>query len=177
MTDPQVERKTPETSRVMAILHEISILGGLTEEQLAEVLKLFGSVNYRAGDRIFEQGESPSNIYVIVSGHVKIVVGIDTEPMELVEYGCGQCFGETSALGIQPHSATAVAVDDAELLVLSNRALHHLFNSDPKTFGLLILNIAREACRRLHKTDQILLHYAAAKAGVHGRQNSDTIVS
>jgi hypothetical protein len=28
---------------------------------------------------------------------------------------------------------------------------------------MLILNIAREACRRLHKTDEILLHYVLRK--------------
>ena len=59
-------------------------------------------------------------------------------------------------------SATALAVEDTELMVLSQRALHSLHKDDPDLFGLLVLNIAREACRRLHKTDQTFLHYAAA---------------
>jgi len=79
----------------------------------------------------------------------------------LVVYGVGRCFGETSAIGILPHSASAVAVEDTELIVLSTRALHRLYLEDTKLFGMLILNIAREACRRLHRTDEILLHYAA----------------
>lgn len=145
---------------VVPILNDISILGGLSEAQLH---KVFGKLTYKtckAGDRVFRQGDSPNNIYVVRSGTVKIVVDMDTEPLELVEFGVGQCFGETSALGILPHAASAIVVEDAELLVLSREALYELYNEDPSLFGLLILNIAREACRRLHKTDEILLHYS-----------------
>ena len=53
----------------------------------------------------------------------------------------------------------------ADLVVLPASALHTLFEQDAKLFGMLILNIAREACRRLHKTDEILLHYAEEHRG------------
>ena len=66
---------------------------------------------------------------------------------------------------ILPHSATALVVEDAELLVLSQEALRTLYREDAPLFGLLILNIAREACRRLQKTDEILLHYAKPEKG------------
>ncbi len=75
----------------------------------------------------------------------------------------GDCFGETAAIGIQPHSASALAVEDTELIVLSRAALLSIFDSDKELFGMLILNIAREACRRLHKSDEIFLHYVRAK--------------
>jgi CRP/FNR family transcriptional regulator, cyclic AMP receptor protein len=151
----------PDLAGVFPILHKISLLGGLSDTQLGSVLSRLESARYRAGERVFTQGETPSHIYIIVSGRVKIVVDIDENPLAIVEYGPGQCFGETSAIGIQPHSATAAVVEDAELAVLSTSALHAIFKEDPVLFGLLVLNIAREACRRLHKTDQILLHYAA----------------
>ena len=66
-------------------------------------------------------------------------------------------------IGIQPHAATAITVDDTELIVLSRNALLSLLKSDLELFSILILNIAREACRRLHKTDEILLHYVLRK--------------
>jgi hypothetical protein len=46
-----------------------------------------------------------------------------------------------------------------ELIVLSRRALLSIYQSDKKLFSLLILNIAREASRRLHRTEEIMLHY------------------
>jgi CRP-like cAMP-binding protein len=75
----------------------------------------------------------------------------------------GQCFGETSVIGIQPHAATAISVKDTELIVLSRKALLSLFKINLELFSILILNIAREACRRLHKTDEILIHYVLRK--------------
>jgi len=54
-------------------------------------------------------------------------------------------------------------MEDTKLIALSRNALLSLFKSDLELFSILILNIAREACRRLHKTDEILLHYVLKK--------------
>jgi CRP-like cAMP-binding protein len=94
---------------------------------------------------------------------VKLVINEKSDPLELIVFGEGQCFGETSVIGIQPHAATAIAVEDTELIVLSRNALLSLMKTDIELFSILTLNIAREACRRLHKTDEILLHYVLRK--------------
>lgn len=163
MTDAEKHAGFAKAPDLSPILHRISLLGGLTEQQLSEVVAHMESASYPKGSYIFRQGEEPSSIYVIRSGKVKMLVDVDGEIMELVEYDTGQCFGETSAIGILPHSASAYVTEDAELAALSRQALLALYHEDPKVFAMLILNIAREACRRLHKTDRIMLHYAAAK--------------
>jgi len=94
---------------------------------------------------------------------VKLVINEKSNPLELIVVGQGQCFGETSVIGIQPHAATAISIKDTELIVLSRNALLSLLKTDLDLFSILILNIAREACRRLHKTDEILLHYVLRK--------------
>ncbi len=164
MSFSEQERQFPlDVDRVMAILNKISLLGGLTDEQLHRIFPLLGSMHYKEGTAIFEQGGRPSHIYIVQSGRVKMVVDVDGTTMELIEFGTGQCFGETSVIGIQPHSATAVAMEDTELIILSREAIHSLYKTDKDIFGMVILNIAREACRRLYKTDEILLHYALGK--------------
>ena len=170
MSETSRFRPVADASAVRPILRKISILGGLSDTQVDTVCRVMESGSFTAGERIFEQGACPSYIYVVRSGRIKIVVDIDDEPLELIEYTDGDCFGETSAIGIEPHSATAVAVVDSALVVLSSKALHELYRTDAPLFGMLILNIAREACRRLHRTDQIMLHYAMGKAGRHSRQ-------
>lgn len=163
MSESLAYRPLENVAGVLPILNRISILGGLSEADLAVVLRRMEVATCEAGERIFQQGDAPSHIYIVRSGRVRIVVDIDATPLELVEYETGQCFGETSAIGIQPHSATAVAIERTELLALSARALHALYHEDVRLFALLILNIAREACRRLHRTDETFLHYATAK--------------
>jgi CRP/FNR family cyclic AMP-dependent transcriptional regulator len=152
-----------EIADVLPILNEISIFAGLTDKQLLTLFRLLEKVCYKKGEKVFEQGNQPSHIYIIQSGSVKLVINEKSDPLELIVFGQGHCFGETSVIGIQPHAATAVAVEDTELIVLSRNALLSLLKTDLDLFSILILNIAREACRRLHKTDEILLHYVLRK--------------
>jgi CRP-like cAMP-binding protein len=148
---------------VLPILNEISIFAGLSDKQLYTLFRLLEKTRYRSGEKVFEQGSQPSHIYIIQSGNVKLVINEKSNPLELIVFGQGQCFGETSVIGIQPHAVTAVTVKDTELIVLSRNALLSLLKTDLDLFSMLILNIAREACRRLHKTDEILLHYVLRK--------------
>ena len=159
MKDPKTYTLITEKKDIIPILSDISIFGALSEEQLHFVSKLLKKVHYSSGEYIFRQNTEPSHIYIIRSGEVKIIADVDDTPLEIIALGIGRCFGETSVIGISPHSANAVAVKDTELIVLSRESLLSIFDSDKALFGLLILNIAREACRRLHKTDEILLHY------------------
>lgn len=152
-----------ELEEVRAILRKITILAGLTEEQLCRVLELLDKVSYQTGEHVFEQGQQPSHIYVIKSGRIKLVVQEDGTCFELIVFEQGKCFGESSIIGIQPHAATAIAIEPSELMVLSRGALLSLYKTDLELFSILILNIAREACRRLHCTDEVLLHYVLHK--------------
>ena len=149
----------PDINDILPILSDISIFAALSDEQLCNLVRLLERIRYKTGERIFTEGEQPSHIYIVMSGRVKLVVGAEQTPLELAIFQKGECFGETSVIGIQPHSATTIAIEETELLVLSRNTLLELLKSDLELFSVLILNIAREACRRLRKTDQVLLHY------------------
>ena len=148
---------------ILPILSKISILGGLSKKQLHSVFQLLKKASYKANEYIFQQAGEPSYIYIIRSGSVKIVAEMDGTYLELIVFGVGDCFGETSIIGIESHSASAIAMEDTELIILSREALFSIFEQDKDLFAILILNIAREACRRLHKSDETLLHYFSKK--------------
>jgi CRP-like cAMP-binding protein len=149
-----------DVENVLPILNKISILGGLDDAQLYTVFHLLEVEHYKKGEFIFRQGDSPSHIRIIRSGRVHIVENVDGTPMELCEFKTGDCFGETSVMAIHQHTADALAIEDVELLVIPRDKLFRLYESDPKLFGMLMMNIAREACRRLNKTEDTMLHYA-----------------
>ena len=146
---------------IAPIVKEIALFGGLTNEQIGNVGKLLDTVRYYRDDLIFEEGTEPSHIYIIKSGKVKIICETkEKKPFEIVLLGVGECFGETSVIGILPHSGSALATEETELIVLSRNTLMRLYKTDANLFGIIILNIAREACRRLYRTNQALLQYA-----------------
>ena len=149
--------------KVLPILNKIAIFGGLSEKHLCSVFRKLESVEYEKGEEIFHQGDEPSYIYIIREGEVRLVVDIDVEPLEISDFYPGDCFGETGVIGILPHSATAVAMQKTDLIVLHTDTLHAIFETDKELFGLLMLNIARETCRRLHKSSDVFLHYVHNK--------------
>ena len=159
MVETKIFEPLLEIDEVLDILSDISIFAGLNDSQLYELFRLLKKVTYNKGEIVFEQGGEPSYIYVVKSGLIKLVSEQKDTKYELVVFGRGNCFGEASVIGIQPHAATAIAVEESELIVLSRNTLLSLYKSNLQMFSILIMNIAREVCRRLHKSDEVLLHY------------------
>ena len=156
-----------EIEDILSILNKISIFAGLTDEQLHSFFQRLETIHYEAGETVFEQGDHPSYIYVIRSGKIKLVATKDETPFELVVFEQGQCFGESSVIGIQPHAATAIAVEDTELIALSRHALLSIYETDLALFSTLIMNIARETCRRLRSSSEVILHYVQKSNNNH----------
>lgn len=144
---------------ILPILQDVTIFSGFTEAQIREICSRCSVINAGIGDVLLEEKMPATEIFIILSGRVTIVINLKGDPFELIEFGPGHCIGEASVIGIQDHSASAVVIEEATLLVLSRQVLMDLFDSDKGLFALLILNIARELARRLHRTDQILFHY------------------
>ncbi|MCD6381929.1 MAG: cyclic nucleotide-binding domain-containing protein, partial [Candidatus Aenigmarchaeota archaeon] len=135
---------------ILPILNKITIFAGLSDPQLYKLSRLLSSVSYKANETVFEQGDEPGNIYIVKKGKVKLVIWEDGIPLELIVFQKGHCFGEASVIGIQRHQGAVIATIDTELIVLSREALMSIYDSDKELFSILILNIAREVCRRLY---------------------------
>ncbi|MBW8017037.1 MAG: cyclic nucleotide-binding domain-containing protein [Planctomycetes bacterium] len=159
MSEIKLTKPLLEVKKVLPILNKISILAGLNDDQLYNIFRMLEKVTFTDGEVVFKQGDQPSYIYIIKKGQIKLFVDNDEKPFELVSFGEGDCFGESSIIGIRPHAATAISQGDTELVVLSRSTLMSLYESDIHLFSTLILNIAREACRRLNASSETILHY------------------
>lgn len=163
MTDGKYRAPLLEVESVLPILNQISIFGGLDDAQLYTVFRLLETEQYKKGEFVFHQGDAPDHLRIVHSGRIRIVEEVDGTSFELIEFTTGDCFGETSVIGIQRHKAGAMVVEDSTLMVFPREKMFGLYESDSKLFGMLMMNIAREACRRLNKTEEVMLHYALRK--------------
>ena len=144
---------------VTKFLNKISIFGGLNNKQFHEIFKLLKTVKYDEGEFIYKRGDASSHIYIIKQGEVKMMIDNKDVFLELISFRQGDCFGETSVIGIQSHSSSALAVKPTELIVLEPKVLLNIFETDKELFGMLVLNIARETARRLHQSNEALVQY------------------
>lgn len=138
-----------QVDEILPILKDISIFGGIEEKQLLAFLHMLTISEYKKGDTVFLENEPATAIYIIFSGKVRISAMLNSYQYTIAEFSLGDCFGETSMIGIQKHSATATATEDTRLIILTSSVLNKLSHCDLKVFSMLVLNIAREACRRL----------------------------
>jgi len=148
---------------IIPLLNKISVFGSLQNDQIKGMLKLLKTVHYDEGEFIYNRGEPSSHIYIIKSGEVKMMIDNEGVYLELITFRQGDCFGETSVIGIQSHSSTARAIKPTELIVIEPHDLLNIFETDKELFGMLILNIARETARRLHQSNEALVHYMLLK--------------
>ncbi len=116
-------------------------------ETVAESLRLR---RYRRDQVIFYQGDPGESLFVIESGSVKIVLASpeDGEDQAIIAtLGAGEFFGELALLDGAPHSATAVAMEPTETLVLRRDAFLQLIDRQPGLRRALLSALAGELRR------------------------------
>lgn len=105
-------------------LKHIALFHGLTESELTSLSADFVSRQFRQGDMIFLQGDPGQSLYLIESGRVRIYVQADSgQETSVIYYTTGDIFGELSVIDGLPRSASATALDDTVVLMLSRDRL------------------------------------------------------
>jgi CRP/FNR family cyclic AMP-dependent transcriptional regulator len=138
-------------------LQHMPIFGALREDTLECLLEGAASVQRPAGSCFFREGDREQSVYVVEQGRVQVQKAWNGRPWALHQLGVGDCFGEMALLDLAPRSASVCALDDpTRAIEFGAAALQRLFEHDAEQFALLQMNIAREVCRRLRVTDELL---------------------
>ena len=94
----------------------------LDERSLLAIVGESMNLFWRAGSVIFEPGHPGEALYIILSGEVVILDGIEETAGEVARLLAGDSFGEMSLLLNATHTRAARAMCDTELLVLPKQA-------------------------------------------------------
>lgn len=92
------------------------------------------TVSFRPGDTIFEAGDAPDKMYVVLSGEVEIQ--LKGTPIETV--GKGDTFGEMALIDGSPRSATVVAKTSCEVAAINKKTFVLLVDEMPY-FALFVM--------------------------------------
>ncbi len=114
----------------------------------------------RTGQRVFSEGDKSREIYFVQSGKVRIERIRDKNVIELAELNKGAIFGEMAMIDGKPRSATAVALEDAELLVITEEEFEKKSVSIP-TWYMSILKILSHKLRGVDEQLRVCSRYHA----------------
>ena len=163
-----------DVESVISILSKISFLGGISDVQREEIFRLLEVGSFAKGECISQRGEEPSHIYIIKKGRIDLLITVDGVTAKKREFNVGDCFGEAAMLSMINNSATFVAAEDSELIMLSRRAFNRLRREDLDVFCILMMNLARELARKLQFTDAILLQHEHTADGLEAAATGNT---
>ncbi|MEI8310151.1 MAG: cyclic nucleotide-binding domain-containing protein [Verrucomicrobiota bacterium] len=144
---------------VMSILSNISFLGGVSDTQRDKVFRLLETGQFEKGECVSQHGEEAAHLYIITKGKIDLLLTDDKVVVKKREFKVGDCFGEAAFLAMNNDTASFVAAENSEIVVLSRHSLNELRHEDPELFTTLIMNLARELARKLQYTDYILLQH------------------
>lgn len=138
------------------LLQQMPIFGAVRTDALQLLLEGGRSSRVAAGGYFFRELEPAHNMFVLESGCVAVVKEWEGRELSLRQLGPGDCFGEMALLDLFPRSASVRALEDSVAIELTSSDLLRLFERDSEQFALVQMNIAREMCRRLRVTDEML---------------------
>ena len=116
-----------------ALLAKVPIFAELEASELEALLRITGQRRLRSREVLFRKGAHSSRTYVIVSGRCRAsTAGRDGKELVLRIMDAGEVIGEISLLDGHPRSATVVALEPTELLVIERRDLLPFLHEHPE---------------------------------------------
>lgn len=102
------------------VLKGLSLFYELSDDELAEVAKVSEHKFYKPGETIMREGEPGGTLYVIKNGEIKITRAFhQQEDIVLTILRDDEFFGELSLIDGRARSASAIAMNEVELILLS----------------------------------------------------------
>lgn len=133
-------------------LAQVELFATLAKKEVQLLAKSCQSRTYKAGEVIFSQGDSGVGLYVVKSGKIRIrqAPNPDRAEEDIAVIGPGDVTGEMALLDELPRSATAVAVDDVEALLLPVWEFRTVLREHPD-IALSLLSVLSRRLRRSEK--------------------------
>ena len=146
------------------VLRGVSLFMDLDDGDLNEIVSLANKRRYTARQIIVRQQEPGTELFVILQGHAK-VVSSDAEGRDtvLAVMGPGEVFGEVSLLDGALRSATIIALDACEMLVIARDPFMSFLESRPKIAIRLLVVLATRLRRLTKRSEDIAFLDVAAR--------------
>ena len=138
-----------ELAFALSALRRCALFARVDDATLETVCASLRVRRYRRNETIFHQGDPGDALYIVESGSVKVVLpspeGEDAAIIATLDRGA--FFGELALLDGAEHSATAIAVEPTQALVLRREPFEQLVEDQPDLNRALMAGLVAELRR------------------------------
>ncbi|MEY4512901.1 MAG: hypothetical protein RLZZ450_5023 [Pseudomonadota bacterium] len=158
-TDP-VDKNTP--------LPALPLFSALEQRELAQLLSAVRIEEVSTAHEIVRQGDPGNEAFVVARGLLKVVRREGGDETLLAQLGPGSIFGEMALISESPRSASVIAMEPAQLLVLARDELERAAEDAPELSAEL-----SSFCRgRMHAN---LIRHARVLSGLKPSQRMELL--
>jgi len=135
------------------MLAEVPLFSLMDEDERALLAERMEPREVSKGETIFSRGDVGDSLVIVTRGRVQIFVeSMEGNKIILGEVEPSEMLGEITLFDPGPRSATAVAVEDTELLVLEHEEFWQVLQRKPH----MALDLLAVMGKRLRATDELL---------------------
>lgn len=132
-----------------AFLASVPLFHGLSKRHLTQLAKRFYPRSYKAGEAIVTQGKGGEGMFTIISGGADAILEtVDGTKTVVNTFGPKNFFGEITMLDDGPRTASVIATEETECLVLPRSDFIAVMQNDAE----MATEIAMALARRLRRT-------------------------
>jgi cAMP-dependent protein kinase regulator len=122
----------PDPVDADAVLPALPLFSALELRELEQLLTAVRIEEVSTGHEIVRQGDSGNEAFVVARGLLKVVRRQGGDETLLAQLGPGSIFGEMALMSESPRSASVVAMEPAQLLVLARDELERAAEDAPE---------------------------------------------
>jgi len=139
-------------------LRTVPIFSELSDEDISSLAHLALRKRYPKDTVVFFENEEGDFFFTILEGRIKVtILGDDGREVILSVLGPGDFFGEMALLDNEPRSATAIAVEESELLSLHRNDFQSVLNDNRSITSALIRVLSGRLRRANHQISTLAL--------------------
>jgi CRP/FNR family cyclic AMP-dependent transcriptional regulator len=149
----------PEASmEVRELLKTVPIFAELSDADIDSLAQLASRRHFARETPVFFEHEEGDSFFMILEGRVKVtILGDDGREVILSMLGPGDFFGEMALLDDEPRSATAIAVEDCDLLSLQRSDFEGVVTSRASISSALIKVLSARLRKANHQISTLAL--------------------
>jgi CRP/FNR family transcriptional regulator len=135
------------------VLRRAPLFQALDDDGAAALQAGVSIVELSRGERLFEEGASGNQLYVVLDGKIKLTrAAADGRENLLSVVGPGEMFGELSLFDPRPRTASAIAVTDSRLGALAHDDLRNWLTGRPD----VALHLLQALAQRLRRANDVM---------------------
>ncbi|MBI2753504.1 MAG: Crp/Fnr family transcriptional regulator [Betaproteobacteria bacterium] len=133
------------------VLRTVPLFAGFPDDQLRTRSSVVTRRTVPRGAVIIVEGDPTDSLYIVISGRMRVLMSdADGKEVILAILGPGEFFGEMGLIDDSPRSATVMAVEACELIVITKRDFKKCLSENFE----MAMTVMRGLVRRLREADR-----------------------